>query len=793
MQLLIIFSSIFFLALIGVVSFFVIRSKIRARIADSLDTKLFLVRLPLGSKEGKDMKREVGISEQLVGALASFGKPFTFEIAVPNIGEEIHFYVSVPGKARDAVARQIQALWKDASVEAAEEYNIFNYSGATAGVVLRLKEHYALPVRTYQSFDADTLLPVLGGLTKINAVGEGCAIQYVVRPATSERKSIRTAITSLKKGKGVKDIIKTDGLSWGDIEKALSGSQPKKEGEKVIDDVAIKAFETKLSKPLFRVNVRIVASAPSQFQADSIVDGIAAGFSQFATPERNEFRTTKPRKLQEFVHNFSFRDFVQEEAMVLNAEELASIFHFPTPFIDIPKVKYLKSREAPAPAGMPSTGLLLGRNPYRGVETPVRLSREDRRRHLYVVGQTGTGKSVFINNIAGQDAVNNEGFCVIDPNGDLFEDVLKRIPKERLNDVVIFDPSDLSYPLGLNMLEYDPKFPEQKTLLINELMMIFDTLYDMKTTGGPMFEQYARNALLLLMDDPSDGFTILEIPRVMTDAPFRKRLLEKCTNMLAKEFWEKEAEKVGGEASLANMAPYITSKFNTFIANDYTRPILAQSKNTIDFRRILDDGKILLVNLSKGRIGELNASLLGMLIVGKLTIAAFSRADSPMEKRRDFYLHIDEFQNFSTPSIAVILAEARKYRLCLTVAHQFIAQLKEPIRNAVFGNVGNMIAFRVGPDDAKFLVSQFAPVFNEADIINIDNLNAHAKILVNNQVFPAFNLFVPFPPKGDDAILEEARELSRKKYGRPLADVEAEIYARMKSAGNRISSEEKIS
>lgn len=780
MALLIIFSSIFFLTLIGVISFFVIRGKIRRHIAESLDNKLFLVRLPLGSTEGKDMKREVGISEQLASALASFGKPFAFEIAVPNIGEEIHFYVSVPGKARDAVARQIQALWKDASVEEAEEYTIFNYSGATAGAILRLKEHYALPVRTYQSFDADTLLPVLGGLTKINAIGEGCAIQYVVRPATSERKSIRAAITNLKKGKSVKDVIQSNELSWGDIEKALGTSAPKKEGEKIIDEAAIKAFETKLSKPLFRVNVRIIASAPSQFQADSIVDGIVAGFSQFATPERNEFRAMKPRKLQEFVHNFSFRDFVQEESMVLNTEEFASIFHFPTPFIDIPKVKYLKSREAPAPSGMPKDGLLLGRNPYRGIETSVRLSREDRRRHLYVIGQTGTGKSVFINNLAGQDAVNKDGFCVIDPNGDLFEDVLRRIPRERLNDVVIFDPSDLSYPLGLNMLEYDPKFPEQKTLLINELMMIFDTLYDMKAAGGPMFEQYARNALLLLMDDPTEGFTILEIPRVLTDALFRRRLLEKCTNLLAKEFWEKEAEKAGGDASLANMAPYITSKFNTFIANDYTRPILAQSRNTIDFRQIIDEGKILLVNLSKGRIGELNASLLGMIIVGKLTIAAFSRADMPTEKRRDFYLYIDEFQNFSTPSIAVILAEARKYRLCLTVAHQFIAQLKEPIRNAVFGNVGNMVAFRVGPDDAKFLVSQFAPVFNENDIMNIDNLNAHIKILVNNQVFPSFNLFVPFPPKGDDAILEEARELSRKKYGRPLADVEAEIYSRLK-------------
>ncbi len=783
MTLLIIFISIFFAVLLGIISFFAARANLRKQLAESLDTRLFLVRLPLGSKEGRDLKKEIGASEQLMSALASFGKPFSFEIAVPNVGEEIHFFVSVPGKAAGAVVRQIQALWKDASVSEAEEYNIFNYTGTTVGALLRLKDHYSIPVRTYQSFESDTLLPVLGGLTQINAVGEGCAIQYVIRSAEQEKRSIRTAISNLKKGKSLKEVFPGSDSTWSAIERAIAPGAPKKEGEKIIDEEAVRALEAKLAKPLFRVNVRVVASAPSQFQAEAIADGITAGFSQFAAPERNEFRVVKPRRLAEFVHDFSYREFREEDAMVLNAEELASVFHFPTPFTEVPKLKYLKSKESPAPVGMPSAGVLLGYNRYRNAETPVRLSRDDRRRHVYVIGQTGTGKSVFINNLAGQDVIGKEGVCVIDPNGDLFEDIAKRIPRERIHDVVIFDPSDITQPLGLNMLEYDPRYPEQKTLIVNELLQIFDTLYDMKAAGGPMFEQYARNALLLLMDDPSNGFTILEIPRVLTDASFRRKLLEKCTNLLTKEFWEKEAEKAGGEAALANIAPYITSKFNTFIANDYTRPILAQSKNSIDFRQILDEGKILLVNLSKGRIGELNAGLLGMIIVGRLTIAAFSRADIPVEKRRDFYLYIDEFQNFSTPSISTILAEARKYRLCLTVAHQFIAQLKEPIKNAVFGNVGNMVAFRVGPDDAKFLVSQFAPVFNENDIMNIDNLNAHAKILINNQVSPPFNLFVPFPEKGDEAMLEAVRTTSRTKYGRPLAEVEAEIYARVKRIG----------
>ena len=778
---LIIFLAFFFAILFGLALFFSWRKKIRKMISDSLDMKLFLVRMPSRSKEGTDLKKEIGIFEQFLGAVVSFGGPFAFEVAVPHIGEEIHFYVSVPGKARDAVVRQIQALWSDASVSEADEYNIFNYSGAVSGVLVKQKEKEILPIRTYRELDADSFLSVLGGLSTINEVGEGCAIQYVARPASNKGKSnIQYAINLLKKGTSAKQVFGGSWLALKDFQEALAPGETGKGGG-AIDEAALEALRAKIGKQLFDVNIRIAASAPSQFQADSILEGVIAGFSQFSAPERNEFKIVKPRKMSDFVHSFVFREFKETDALLLNSEEFASVAHFPTPFTDVPRIKYLKSREAPPPSNLPKEGILLGESTYRNVRVPVRLTREDRRRHLYVIGQTGTGKSVFINNLSGQDIMNNEGVCVIDPNGDLFEDVLKRIPENRLGDVVILDPSDLLHPVGLNMLEYDPRFPEQKTFLINELMQIFDTLYDLKTTGGPMFEQYTRNALLLLMDDPSNGFTILEIPRVLSDAEFRRGLLAKCTNVLAKDFWEKEAEKAGGDAALANMVPYITSKFNTFIANDYMRPIVAQSRSSIDFRKVMDEGKILLVNLSKGKIGELNASLLGMIIVGKLTIAAFSRADMDVEKRRDFYLYMDEFQNFTTPSISTILSEARKYRLCVIAAHQFIAQLKEPIRNAIFGNVGSLVAFRVGADDSEFLEKQFEPVFSAKDLLSIDNLNAHVKILINNQVYPAFNMFVPFPPRGNEGIMQRAQELSRMTYGRPREEVEAEIHRRLRA------------
>ncbi len=779
------------LVLIGGIYFF-LRLKEKRVIQDSLQLKLFLVRFPRNTQEGKELKKEINLSEQLFSNLLSFKVPFVFEVAVPYVGEEISFYVSLPGRLSESFARTVQSIWKDAQIDPVEDYNIFNVSGAVSGAYVEQKEKFILPIRTYQELDTETFAPLLGGLSKIQEFGEGGVIQYVFRPAKKDaKKNVFETLIALKKGAKLKDVISRS-ISISDIKKAaVEGTNKNEHAEKLIDENAVKALEMKLSKPLFEANVRVLSSAPSQEYADLILEGVSAGFSQFGTPERNEFNIIKQKDLKKLIYLYSFRLFDEKQKMILNTEELVSIFHFPTPFTDIPKVRELKYKEVSPPPNLPKEGIKIGESRYRNEKRDIRMMREDRRRHIYVIGQTGTGKTVFLNNLVGQDMEKGEGVCVIDPNGDLFEDLLARVPKSRLKDVVVFDPADLERPLGLNMLEYDPRFPEQKTFIINELMGIFDTLYDLKTTGGPMFEQYTRNALLLLMDDPGDGYTILEIPRVLADTEFRKKLLAKCKNIIAKDFWEKEAEKAGGEASLANLVPYITSKFNTFIANDYVRPIIAQSKTTLKFREIIDEGKILLVNLSKGKIGDLNAGLLGMILVGKVTIASFSRADIPMEKRRDFYLFIDEFQNFTTQSIATILSESRKYRLCLTIAHQFIGQLSEKIRDAVFGNVGSIVAFRIGADDAEYLVKQFEPVFNVNNLLNIDNLNAHAKLMINNQVTAPFNMFEPFPPKGNVDVPELVRDYSRLTYGRPREIVEQEIYARLRGKDSQISGEMK--
>ena len=356
--------------------------------------------------------------------------------------------------------------------------------------------------------------------------------------------------------------------------------------------------------------------------------------------------------------------------------------------------------------------------------------------------------------------------------------MLGMVPRHRAQDVIYFNPGDIERPMGLNMLEYDPAFPEQKTFIVNELLGIFNKLYNMAIAGGPIFEQYFRNATMLVMDDPSSGNTILEVSRVLSDKAFRDLKISRSNNIVVKNFWTQIAEKAGGEASLKDMVPYITSKTDNFTANEIMRPIVAQEHSAFNFREVMDNQKILLVNLSKGRLGDLNSSFIGLILVGKMLMSALSRGDMAEEKRKDFYLYIDEFQNVTTDSIATILSEARKYRLNLTIAHQFVGQLKEEIKKAVFGNVGSMASFRIGSDDAEFIAKQFKPVFSESDLLNIDNRNCYLKLLLNGQTAPPFSLKTYPPQKGDDAIAEVIKEISRTKYGRPRAEVEAEIVAR---------------
>lgn len=787
----------------------------RAHLTQSLNQTLDVIKVVKPkSQDGQNAetksareKEEIGKMEQLLGSLSNlpqhkdffhriiFGDPhLAFEIAVPSDSENITFYVTMPIRFREVIEKQIHSFFPSAYIEKVNDYTIFRPNGVTVASRLKLKKDDSFPIRTYKNLESDPLQNIANALSKLEDEQEGAAIQIIIRRSGTKWKKKGAKIAqNMQQGQRLKQASTS---ATGEIARSLgsgmmgaltgSSDQQQKEAKTQTpisltpdEQESLNRLEAKVVKAHFETNVRLVASAATQERAEMILASIENAFVQFEDANLNKFLTIRNsvKNAHKITYDYIFRNFSEKYRMILDTEELASIFHFPISTTETPKINWLKSKTAPPPTDIPKEGLLIGHSDFRGSKTELRISEDDRRRHLYIVGQTGTGKSTFIEEMAKQDAWDH-GMCVIDPHGDLIDHILESIPKERAEDVIYFDPSDMERPFSLNIMEYDINRPEQKTFVINETLAIFDKLYDLKSTGGPMFEQYMRNAMLLVMDSPDLGSTLMEVPRVFRDLEFRKAKLKRCKDATVVDFWEKEAEKAGGDASLENIAPYITSKLTTFISNDIMRPIISQQESTFNFREIMDKKKILLVNLSKGKIGEINSHLLGMIIVGKLLMAALSRVDMDEKDRKDFYLYIDEFQNFTTDSISQILAEARKYRLALVIAHQFIGQLSDEISKSVFGNVGSLCAFRVGSEDAEFLEKQFAPEFDASDLINIANYQCFAKILMNNKTSAAFDMKTYPPTEGNAEMREALKELSKYKYGRDREIVEAEIRER---------------
>ena len=785
--------------------FLIISPRREAEVSGALGTVLYQILIPqdenppAGEAKKKEPKDIMIAMEQLYAALSSlktsglhhmrFGSPsITFEAALPHIGQEVIFYVAVPRFAAQFFANQLNAFFPSAKITESKDYNIFNPSGASAASYAVLEKNALLSLRTYHELGPDPLEIITGAFAKLKQVGDGAALQVVVRPArTPLYKKGNEVARKVRAGSSFKDALGGIGKELQDmVVGAGSGSKSKEEKKveekpKAADEELAKQIETKASQPAFEVVIRTIASASTPTETTMIITGLESAFAQFNNPQGNQlaFRRIGGKALEGLLYRFSFRLFGESEKIYLSSSELASIFHLPYSGFSQPNVAYLKSREASPPTNMPAAGMLLGDSVFRGESRPVYMADDDRRRHMYVIGQTGTGKSTFLKELARQDILAGRGVCFIDPHGSDIESLLESIPKEREDDVIYFNPGDVERPLGLNFLEYDTRCPEQKSLIVNELLDIFNKLYDMKTAGGPMFEQYFRNATMLVMEDPQSGNTLMEVGRVLIDKEFRDYKLSRSSNIVVNSFWQKIAEKAGGESSLANMVPYITSKFDTFLSNDIMRPIITQEKSAFSFREAMDTQKIVLINLSKGRLGELNSSLLGLIIVGRILIAALSRVDIADESaRKDFFCYIDEFQNVTTKSISTILSEARKYRLSLIVAHQFLGQLEDDIKKAVFGNVGTTVAFRVGSEDGEFLEKQFAPTFTARDLINIDNRNAYVKMLIGGQTSRAFNMQMRAPVKGAAASRDRVVGISRITYGRPRIEVEAEIKQR---------------
>lgn len=714
---------------------------------------------------------------------------FTLELALSNASSEVVFYAAVPLEHSDLFEKQILSAYPDAKIrEHKEDYNPFNEEGVTIASVAEPSGNQVYAMKTFEKFSQDPLNTLLGAFSKIQHTGEGVAIQFVIEPQGKAFNDVyKSARDEIKKGIPVKKALESTSMrfasEFASVAKEFVFGVKKKEEH--IDQEVVESITEKISSPVVDTNIRIVVSAGDEARATALLNELEATFNQFTKPHANGIkwrRLTTGAELAKTISQYSFRMFEEKQSFPLNLKELTTIFHFPVTEVSSPELKESRAGVAPAPLTLSSEGVVLGVNRYHNKETQVHMGREDRMRHLYVIGQTGTGKTSILKNMIVQDIRNGDGVCFIDPHGSDIQDILALIPPERADDVIYFDPADTSRPMGLNMLEYDVGKPEQKTFVVNEMMNIFNQLFDMKVGGGPMFDQYFRNATALVMDHPESGSTLLEITRVLADKEFRAMKLAHCKNPIIAQFWA-SAEKTTGDQGLANFVPYISSKFDNFISNDIMRPIVLQQASTLNFRTIMDEKKILLVNLSKGRLGDINANFIGLLLVGKIMMAALSRVDmfGTGKTPNDFYLYIDEFQNVTTPSIATILSEARKYRLSLTVAHQFIAQLTEEIKNAVFGNVGSMAVFRVGPDDAKYLESKFAPTFSAEDITRLDNYQAYMSLLVNGQPGKSFNIATLPPEKGDTSFAEHIKELSRLKYGLSREIVEAEIFSRFEA------------
>ncbi len=754
----------------------------------ALNLVLYEISLPRQSQKelDKNFKELIAVMEQFYGGMSALDSYFVLELGLPFSGEEVVFYAAIPKDKSQLFEKQVHGLFPEARViEKKEDYNVFKPEGFSLGSALKLGKNAVLPIKTYDKFEADPLQVIINTFSKLRKEGEGAAIQLVVSPkGNSFSEKVKATARKMREGKPFSEAAKSKSLPaeileavWG----LIFGSPAKKEeNPKPIDEETIKLLEEKSSRPIMMSNIRLLVSAESEEKAKTILSELESSFLQFEQPQGNKFYFDRPRKgkLKDLFYKFSFRIPDKKNMIPLNTAELTTVFHFPAGIsaVSAPQLKYAKTKEAAPPLNLPDSGLLLGENHYRGEKKPVFMKDDDRRRHFYIIGQTGTGKSILLKNMILQDIKDGKGLCFIDPHGSDLEDILARIPEERAKDVIYFNPGDTARPMGLNMLEYDRRYPEQKTFVVNELFSIFQKLYgSVPESMGPMFEQYFRNATMLVIEDPDSGNTLLDVSRVLADADFREMKLSRCKNPIVTQFWVDVATKAGGESALANIVPYITSKFDVFLANEIMRPIIGQEKSAFNFREVMDEGRILMVNLSKGRLGDLNANLLGLVIVGKLLMASLSRVDVPEEQRKDFYLYMDEFQNVSTDSISTILSEARKYRLDLIIAHQFIAQLEENIKKSVFGNVGSMASFRVGSEDAEFLEKQFEPVFSAYDLMNVDNYNAYLKLLVDGQVSRPFNVKTfPFE-KGDPAAKEAIARLSAEKYGRPREEVEEEI------------------
>lgn len=706
----------------------------------------------------------------------------------------VHYYTVVPVVLVDVMRQAIAAAYPSARLEEVEEHTIFSEVGKMSGTIggeFTLKKDYVYPIATYQESKRDASRALLNALSAAGRE-DGIGVQILMRPAPEgwTRKSVSVA-DGISKNKGKKSGLAALGSSK-DIMEALwkpptaSDSSEKPEDKQLtnLERAKVESIEEKTRYPGYETLIRVVVSSNTAARSQVLLKNIISAFALFDSPSNNGFQFSISRNIEELVTAYIFRFFPQAvRSNILNTVELATVFHLPDhKSIPTSQVQRQMSKQVDGPTQVMDEGFLLGYNEFRGVKKPIRLSTNDRRRHTYIIGQTGTGKSVLLENLAFQDMMDGKGFAFVDPHGDSVEALLGKVPKERVEDVIYFNPGDMTNPIGLNMFEFDHE--DQKDFLVQEAINMLYGLYDPGHTGivGPRLEHIFRNCALLLMADPKGG-TFVDIPKVLIDPEFMKSKLQYVKDQSVLDFWTKEFPASQRSNEAGEVISWVVSKFGPFISNDSMRNIIGQTNSGFNLRDIMDNKKILLVNLSKGKMGELNSKLMGMIFVMKFQAAAMGRANMAEQDRVDFSLYVDEFQNFATDSFESILSEARKYRLNLILGNQFMTQLTDKIREAIIGNVGTVISGRIGVTDAELMVKRFQPVFDAEDLIKMPNYQSVTSVMINNVPSAPFSMSFVAPMGQTNPQLSDAlKRLSAAKYGKPRAVVEKEIFERLGAA-----------
>lgn len=703
----------------------------------------------------------------------------------------VYYYAVVPAVLTDIIRQAVAAAYPSARLEEVEERNIFSQTGKLSGTIggeFTLKKNYVYPIVTYQESKLDASRALLNALSTVTRE-DGVAVQMMIRPASeSWTKNSVFMANKIKKEKGVKtsgigDVFKPKNLMealWKPPE--TSDAKPEEKQLSSLEQGVIESIEEKTRHPGYEALIRVVVSSNTAARSQSLLKNIIAAFSLFDSTTNNGFKFSVSKDIEQLVTAYIFRFFPQTvKQNILNSVELATIFHLPDQnSIPTSQVKRQMAKQVDGPTQVMDEGFLLGYNEFRGTKKQIRLSTDDRRRHTYFIGQTGTGKTALLSNLAYQDMMDGRGFAFIDPHGDAAEGLLGVIPKERVEDVIYFSPGDMENPIGLNLFEFETQ--DQRDFLIQESIAMLYRLYDPGHTGiiGPRFESWFRNAALTVMSDPA-GSSFLDVQQVFIDQAFADEKLKHVTNRTVLDFWNKEMAQTSDSAK-GEMLGWFASKFGAFLSNDMMRNIIGQTKSGFDLREIMDNKKIFIVNLSKGKTGELNSQLLGMIFIMKFQVAAMGRDDIPEDERQDFALYVDEFQNFATDSFATILSEARKYRLNLILANQFMTQLTDNIRESILGNIGTIISGRLGITDAEILQKKFMPTFDAEDLTKLPNFQTITSVMINNVPSAAFSMNLIPPMIKPNAQLQDAiKKLSAAKYGRPRSQVEKEIFARLEA------------